>query len=395
MFNLAFLLFSSGVLSQTKSKTKSFTVQGQIQNKDTGRILLWYYDEFNKFQSDTQFLKHGRFIFKGTTNRVCEGMLWTNLENKNFGDHSVIRFLLEPKNIIIKYNKDSILIKGSKPQIEKQNWDYLNNNLIKSKFQYRKIADSLYQQSKINNNYPYQKTIVELYKKIDSVNILIKLKDINYIESNPNSYLSGYLLKIHNRKMNIDSLKNFYSLLSENVKKSSIGYNLLEIIYPLTNDKNFRKLNPLLGDEFDKKLNTIKNLYDFSLKNLNGENVDFSSFKGKFIVLDFWASWCGPCLANIPSQKLLIKKYNGSPLEFVSISLDTDKTKWKKTLKKYDLDGVQLNAPKAFNELIAIYFKVLAPPQYVIIDKDGMVVNQDAPQPLDPELEKILDTLLK
>ena len=90
MFNLAFLLFSSGVLSQTKSKTKSFTVQGQIQNKDTGRILLWYYDEFNKFQSDTQFLKHGRFIFKGTTNRVCEGMLWTNLENKNFGDHSVI-----------------------------------------------------------------------------------------------------------------------------------------------------------------------------------------------------------------------------------------------------------------------------------------------------------------
>lgn len=91
----------------------------------------------------------------------------------------------------------------------------------------------------------------------------------------------------------------------------------------------------------------------------------------------------------------MIKDYKNDPIQFVSISLDTDINKWKQSIKKNGLDGLQLSAPQAFAELIAVYYKVLWVPHYIVFDKNGLVVNADAPQPLDPELRILLDRLLK
>lgn len=388
-------LYSVKAYNQKIKENKAFGVEVTIQDLDTGRVALWYYDDLNKFRSDTQNIKKGKVLFYGQVNKVCEALLWTNLDNKNFDDRSVVRFLLEPQKIKINFNDSNILVQGSKSQIEKENWDKHKYDLVQAKIMYRKDADLLYQKSKSDNKIPYQTQIDQFYKKIDSLNVLIRAKDLNYISNHYNSYLSMYLLKIHNRKISVDSLKKMFSLLSTTVKKSSIGHILLEIIYPLTNDQTFRKLNPLLGEKFDTDLNKIKSLYDFALKDEKGKNFNFSSLKGKYVVLDFWASWCGPCLANVPSQKGIIKDFEGSPIEFVSISLDTDLNRWKKALKKYDLDGIQLSAPKAFNDLISVYYKVLAPPHYIIVDKSGMIINKEAPQPINPEFKVILNTLLK
>ena len=104
-------------------KNEKFLIEGELQSKDTGRVVLWYYDVKNKFHADTAILNKGKFIFTGTVNAVCEALLWTNLQNLNFDDHSVVRFLLEPNNIYISHSDSTILIKGSSSQMEKENWD--------------------------------------------------------------------------------------------------------------------------------------------------------------------------------------------------------------------------------------------------------------------------------
>jgi hypothetical protein len=93
--------------------------------------------------------------------------------------------------------------------------------------------------------------------------------------------------------------------------------------------------------------------------------------------------------------KKMMEEYKSLPIQFVSISVDTDIDKWKQSIKKHDFDGLHLSEPEAFAGLIAIYFKILWVPHYIIIDKNGNIINPDAPSPNDPELKKQLDNLLK
>lgn len=236
----------------------------------------------------------------------------------------------------------------------------------------------------------------KLSSEIQQVNEEIKKRDLEYIESHFDSFLSGYLLFNQKRRLQVDSLQIYYSKLAIKVKESNLGKRVLEELYPLTTDEDFKKLNPYYSIEFQEKLDSVKSIYDFTLMNNFNKEISLKTFSGKYLVLDFWASWCSPCIANFPIQKQLANTYKNDPLEFISFSLDQDKFKWKQALKKYDLKGVQLIAPKAFDELIAAYFKIISVvPQYVIIDPKGAVINFNAPQPLDPDVKILIDKLLK
>lgn len=91
-----------------------FSIDGVILGKDTGTIVFWYFDQFNKGVQDTIRLDRGKFHFEGTVNRVCEGMIWTDLRNRSFDDSSVIRFLLGPGETRIVYDRHH----GSHPRID-------------------------------------------------------------------------------------------------------------------------------------------------------------------------------------------------------------------------------------------------------------------------------------
>ena len=373
---LIFLLCNSTVFYGQKPLGKNtFEIHGQIYNRDTGKIVLRYFDARNKFQSDTTKLLNGKFYFNGTVNGACEGMLWTNVNNINFGDISVHPFLIEPGKILIIGTDSNLTITGQIAEQEKQKWDLQKVDLTNYKTALRKIGKPA--------------------SEIQQVNEEIKKRDLEYIDSHLESYLSGYLLFNQKRRLRVDSLQMYYSKLSIKVKESNIGKRVLGELYPLTTDEAFKKLNPYYSIEFQEKLGSVTSVYDFTLMNNLNKEISLKTFKGKYLILDFWASWCSPCIANFPTQKQLINIYKNEPIDFISISLDTDVAKWKMALKKYNLDGVQLIAPKAFDELIAAYFKIISVvPQYVIIDPQGAVINLNAPQPLDPAFKILIDKIL-
>lgn len=140
----------------------------------------------------------------------------------------------------------------------------------------------------------------------------------------------------------------------------------------------------------------------FSLNSIEGNTVSLSDLKGKYLYVDIWATWCRPCLQQIPAMKEIEEKYRGQNIEFVSISVDrdADKGKWIKMVQEKEMKGLQLFAGKQTS--FSSDYKISSIPKFLIIGKEGEIINANAPRPMDyktgqlnQELVTALDELIK
>jgi peroxiredoxin len=123
---------------------------------------------------------------------------------------------------------------------------------------------------------------------------------------------------------------------------------------------------------------------DFTLTDATGKTVSLRELRGKVVYLDFWASWCGPCLAEMPASNDLRKQFAGREVAFVYISLDTKPTAWQQALAAQQLTGpnsVHLRADQEFGSAVALAYGVQSIPSYWLIGRDGRLVQNGAPRP--------------
>ncbi len=128
---------------------------------------------------------------------------------------------------------------------------------------------------------------------------------------------------------------------------------------------------------------------DFSLADINGKRFDLSDFKGKYVYMDIWATWCGPCKVQIPFMKELEKQFHDAPIHFVSVSLDKleDKPIWEKMVRENQMSGVQLFAGREDN--FGFDYKIEYIPTFIILDKEGNIMIDGAPAPMDYQTGEI------
>ena len=167
------------------------------------------------------------------------------------------------------------------------------------------------------------------------------------------------------------------------------------------NKKMWAQEKLMLGTNFQnaKIKNEIagKPSKSFNYVNRKGGKTKLEDFKGKYVYIDVWATWCGPCRAEIPFLKKIEEKYHGKNIEFVSISIDVNKDyeKWKNFVTEKQLGGVQLFADKDWSSDFITSFGINSIPRFLLIDPQGNVVDADAVRPSSPELVSTLDKLLK
>ena len=127
-------------------------------------------------------------------------------------------------------------------------------------------------------------------------------------------------------------------------------------------------------------------------ENNAGGKISLDDLKGKYLYLDIWATWCGPCIAEIPSLKKLEKEFHGKNIEFVSISIDRmkDHEKWKKMIVDKELKGIQLFADNNWDSQFIKDYLIKGIPRFILIDPQGNIINANAPRPSD---EKLVETL--
>ena len=134
----------------------------------------------------------------------------------------------------------------------------------------------------------------------------------------------------------------------------------------------------------------------FEYFNNIGEKVSLKNFKGKYVYIDFWATWCGPCRQEIPFLQKLESQFKDKNIVFLSISIDEEKDleKWKNFVKSKQLGGVQVIADKNWNSEFVKHFGVNSIPRFVLIDPKGMIVNADAMRPSDEKLTEEFTKML-
>lgn len=182
--------------------------------------------------------------------------------------------------------------------------------------------------------------------------------------------------------------KTVESFITQQQPSDSIGYDIFN---------TFNKLHEAEGK-----------LASFSYENVDGEIISLESLRGKYVYIDFWATWCSPCLKEIPYFKKIESQFKGEKIEFVGINVDKleAKEKWKKKVAQKELLGKnQLNAPlqgyadkdnidDKFMKLLYVNSFSIGIPQFALIDPKGHIIDAFFYRPSNPKTEKYLSNLL-
>ena len=201
--------------------------------------------------------------------------------------------------------------------------------------------------------------------------------------------------KISNIK-SIDIREQFASMLIRQMKESN----------PNLDDDYKRIMSLLLTDRMKEKLTqrhkTAKEstsgaqAVEFDYENFNGGRTTLKDLSGKFLYIDVWATWCGPCIKEMPALKELVEYYAGKEIEFVSISIDhqSDYKKWRKMVPEKNVGGIHLYDDEGLNSSFMKAFSVGLIPRFMMIDREGKIITGHAPRPSDKEVKDFINKQL-
>ncbi len=212
-----------------------------------------------------------------------------------------------------------------------------------------------------------------------------------------NGDASDYSMEARMKGIVNDTLKGEIVLQQAAGLKTFLGYNDLDQQYGkylLTGDQTRRAT--AIKTELAKKATAAGGqAVNFTYPDAAGKQVSLSDFKGKVVLVDVWATWCGPCKGEIPHLKKLEKEMHGQDVLFLSVSVDEQKDhqKWKDFIASEELGGVQLFA-SGWSD-IAKYYNIKGIPRFMVFDKKGNIVSTDAPRPSNKELKLLLESEAK
>ncbi|WP_338410392.1 TlpA disulfide reductase family protein [uncultured Flavobacterium sp.] len=184
--------------------------------------------------------------------------------------------------------------------------------------------------------------------------------------------------------------------------KNLDGVSGLDTAFVASEKKGFDELKKYLVSYQEDKffLNTVlgkgKNSPKFmAYENNAGGKTSLDDLKGKYVYIDVWATWCGPCIAEIPYLKEVEKTYHSKNIQFVSLSIDEPKDydKWKSMIKEKELGGIQLLADKAWKSEFVKNYRINGIPRFILIDPKGNIITSDAPRPSDKKLKDMFNSL--
>ena len=142
-----------------------------------------------------------------------------------------------------------------------------------------------------------------------------------------------------------------------------------------------------------QKLQPGKPSPDFAFKDINGKTITLKSLRGKYVYIDVWATWCGPCCKEIPHLEKLMEEFENENIHFVSISIDRNQKAWRDMIDQKKMKGIQLHIGN--NKDFEKDYMISMIPRFILLDPQGNIVNAKMSRPSAPETMNAIKKLLK
>lgn len=360
-FIIAVLLFGNSYAQN------EFHVAVNISGVDTGFAFLMYKNDSNEWQKDSLLIDGNELHFKGIVNQLT--LAYLRFSNKGLGN---LEFVLDKGETRIAGTAASLAkaeVKGS----DETNVYEERKQLLNPFDEVEKTLYAKYKESEKTDDKTAMKAIDEEYDSIQDVKQTIIRK---FIYAHPKNIVStNFISGLISYNVHVDTLRNLFASLDEDVRNNKQGKEVEETI--MSYAKN------AIGEPAQL----------FTQKDMNGKEIDFQGVnKGKVLLLDFWASWCGPCRRENPNVVAAYEKYHKKGFEILGISLDKDKTKWKAAVEKDKLTWQNLSDLKGWDNEVAKMYAIRSIPSNFLIDANGIIIAKNL---RGEDLEKKLEELLK
>jgi thiol-disulfide isomerase/thioredoxin len=378
-----------GTMAQ-KSKNE-FVLNGKIEGINDGLVYLYYNSEGDQRMKDSSQLHNGSFSFKGKISEPT--MAFLQLKEEKRTETNNTSFFLEPAAMSVhtKVNDFShATVTGSAVQ---KDYETLNKSKEPVRKEMQPAIDEYTAASEkyrdAVKNKADEKTQDELKEQADAVrskftpfNERMDKIDYEFFKAHPTSPVTAYMLRFHVSELPLDTLEMYYNNFGSALQQSKMGKEI---------DSEIAKLRSGSPGSMAK---------NFSTSDINGNKLSLSDYKGKYVLLDFWASWCVPCRKGNPHLKTLYAKYKARGIEFIGIA-DDDRAEeaWKKAVEK---DGIGIwkhvrrglkyeNGNFDRSTDISENFGIHTLPTKILIDPNGKIVGRysEEEKPLDDKLREI------
>jgi peroxiredoxin len=292
-------------------------------------------------------LKDGRYEFKGSVSEPIQAMLWTDQNNS-------IDFYLDPADIQLSSMSSlyGSVVHGGPTELEHQVYRKMMEPLDKRRAQLFLRKDA---------NKDNEDSVLAIARENAVLNKESERKQVEFVSRFPESYYSNELMESHSFLIDPEVLEPMLRALSPKFKQSAAM------------------------EDIRRRLDIAKNTWigkpalEFTQAGPDGKPVSLKSFRGKYVMIDFWASWCGWCRIEHPMLIKAYNKYKSKGFTLLSVSLDDEKgkQKWLEAIKKDGLPWQQVSDLKGRDNEVAKLYGIKGIPQSVLVGPDGMILGKN------------------
>lgn len=365
-----FALGLATVVSCSKVKEGEFLISGKAKGMEDGKsVILQTQDESGMMMVpvDTVKVKDGKFEFKG---KIKEPTIYALSFPDYNGGFPVI---VENDEIEVEVNKDTLnhskiggtyhndefqKFNDEAMKIQKKMMDFQKKNM-QAFTMAQQQNDTVTMNKLMKQNSDIQKGLTDMMKK--------------YPETHPKSFISTLMVLEMFRLPEFDAKKvrKIYNSFDASIKNTKPGKKIKDQLDAI--DK--AKAAPAAGAPVSAKVGSLAP--DFTGKSPEGTVVSLKQSLGKVTIIDFWASWCGPCRQENPAVVALYNELHAKGLNIIGVSLDDDAAKWKAAIAKDKLTWTQVSNLKKWDDPIAKQYSVEQIPTTFVLDASGKIVAKD------------------